>query len=92
MRVTKAAALLDFRDWHALHALTQTLFKDGFGIEGWHVPQGCLVPTLPNRLNYMLWVQDLLALSRPGMCASALATLPVVRLSASTTTNTFVPK
>ena len=55
---------LDFRDWHAVHALTRTLLCDGFGVHDWNIPEGYLVPALPNRMNYLLWIDDLLHLSR----------------------------
>ena len=57
---------IDFCDWHASHTLTQVLFEDGFGVKQWRVPEGRLVPPLPNRMNYLLWMSDLLALSCTG--------------------------
>ena len=57
---------IDFCDWHASHTLTQVLLEDGFGVKQWHVPEGRLVPPLPNRMNYLLWMSDLLALSCTG--------------------------
>ena len=64
------SAKLDFTDSAAVHALTQVLFQDGFGVEGWHVPAGHLVPSLPNRMNYLMWVKDLLALSQSSGAAT----------------------
>lgn len=63
---TPAGPRLAFTSWRATHALTQALFEDGFGVEGWAVPEGHLVPALPNRMNYLLWLADLLALSSRG--------------------------
>jgi 23S rRNA (adenine1618-N6)-methyltransferase len=68
---TSKGAALDFKDWRALHALTQALFEDGFGVHGWRVSEGRMVPTLPNRMNYVLWIADLLAQSRSGARALA---------------------
>ncbi|CEH12916.1 Predicted DNA methylase [Ceraceosorus bombacis] len=60
--------LIDFQNGDACRALTQVLLLHDFGI---HAPQAAdrLCPPLrrfmqvPNRLNYVLWVQDLLAAS-----------------------------
>jgi hypothetical protein len=61
---------VDFRSWHASHALTQVLLQDGFGILDWNIPEGHLVPALPNRMNYVLWVSDILSLSCTGVCST----------------------
>lgn len=52
---------LDFNDPVALRMLTTTLFRKDFQLEV-GLPENSLVPTLPSRLNYLLWVEDLLAL------------------------------
>ncbi|PWN45869.1 hypothetical protein IE81DRAFT_344347 [Ceraceosorus guamensis] len=54
--------LIDFQNGDACRALTQVLLLHDFGI---HAPQAAdrLCPPVPNRLNYVLWVQDLLAAS-----------------------------
>lgn len=51
---------IDFQDPAALRTLTQVLLKHDFGL---HVPlrEDRLCPPVPNRLNYVLWLQDLLA-------------------------------
>ena len=52
---------LDFNDPLALRILTTTLFKKDFQLEV-ALPEKSLVPTLPSRMNYLLWVGDLLEL------------------------------
>lgn len=51
---------IDFRDPAALRTLTEVLLKHDFQL---HVPlrEDRLCPPVPNRLNYVLWLQDLLA-------------------------------
>lgn len=52
---------LDFNEPASLACLATTLFKKDFNIDVL-VPATGLIPTLPSRLNYLLWVEDLLAL------------------------------
>ena len=50
-------------DWSrpgAVHSITRSLLLRDFGI-AWEMPSDRLCPPIPNRLNYILWVQDLLA-------------------------------
>ena len=51
---------LDFSDPAALACLATTLFKKDFDLVV-EVPTTGLIPTLPSRLNYLLWVEDLLS-------------------------------
>jgi hypothetical protein len=67
VRIVHGKGKLDFKDWHAVHALTQALLAEDFGISGWSIPLGRLVPAVPNRLNYVLWIRDLLDLSSTGL-------------------------
>lgn len=61
---------IDFRDWNAVHALARAHLHEDFGVCGWSVPAGHLVPAIPNRLSYILWIEDLLQLSNRGVIHS----------------------
>lgn len=50
---------MNFKDEESLRVLTTTLLKHDFDLEV-DIPPKKLVPTLPLRLNYILWVEDLL--------------------------------
>ena len=52
---------LDFSNPAAVRTLTTLLFRKDFGLTV-EIPEGTLVPTLPSRMNYLLWVEDLLSL------------------------------
>lgn len=56
---------LDFSNPVALRRLTETLFLKDFDLTIC-IPPKCLVPTLPSRMNYLLWVEDLLSLLAPS--------------------------
>ncbi len=66
-------AALDFTSYHATRALTAALLAVDYGID-WALPDGQLVPPVPNRENYVRWVADLLLLSSPP------GVMPVVSL------------
>uniref|UniRef100_A0A1I8PVK0 U6 snRNA m(6)A methyltransferase n=1 Tax=Stomoxys calcitrans TaxID=35570 RepID=A0A1I8PVK0_STOCA len=51
---------VDYKNEAALRALTQTLLLEYFGLVVEFSP-GSLVPTVSLRLNYILWLEDLLA-------------------------------
>lgn len=53
-------AYLDWACPAATVALTRTLLWQDFQIR-WELPAGCLCPTVPSRINYLLWLDDLLA-------------------------------
>lgn len=55
---------IDFTSWAATKELTAALLKCDFGVI-WDLPEGQLVPPVPNRANYIHWVADLLQLSSP---------------------------
>ncbi|XP_049873217.1 U6 small nuclear RNA (adenine-(43)-N(6))-methyltransferase [Pectinophora gossypiella] len=50
---------IDFKDPRSLRVLTKCLLKSDFGLDV-VIPEDRLVPTLPLRLNYVLWIEDLL--------------------------------
>ncbi|KAL7270778.1 hypothetical protein RUND412_006500 [Rhizina undulata] len=50
---------IDFKDPDALRELTKSLLKHHFGLDV-ELPEDRLCPAVPNRLNYILWIQDLI--------------------------------
>ncbi|KAJ8679916.1 hypothetical protein QAD02_015703 [Eretmocerus hayati] len=50
---------INFKDQESLRILTKTLLKHDFNLQV-DIPSNNLVPALPLRLNYILWVEDLL--------------------------------
>ncbi|GIL85185.1 hypothetical protein Vretimale_10821 [Volvox reticuliferus] len=56
---------LDNTNWEATRALTAVLLQHDFGLKWW-LPEGQLVPPVPNRANYIHWIGDLLDLSPPA--------------------------
>jgi 23S rRNA A1618 N6-methylase RlmF len=56
------APTLDFTDWRATRELTGALLALEYGVRGWSLPEGRLVPPVPNREAYLCWIADLLAL------------------------------
>ncbi|XP_017880618.1 U6 small nuclear RNA (adenine-(43)-N(6))-methyltransferase [Ceratina calcarata] len=50
---------IDFKNEESLKVLTEVLLKHDFNLNV-KVPPNKLVPTLPLRLNYILWIEDLM--------------------------------
>ncbi|CAI9765449.1 unnamed protein product [Fraxinus pennsylvanica] len=51
---------IDWTDFNATRELTRVLLLHDHGLNWW-IPDGQLCPTVPNRLNYIHWIEDLLA-------------------------------
>lgn len=49
---------IDFKDPNSLRVLTKCLLQADFKLIV-EIPENRLVPTLPLRLNYILWIEDL---------------------------------
>lgn len=50
---------LDYKYPPSLRQLTVTLLKEDFGLDI-ELPLDRLIPTIPLRLNYILWIEDIL--------------------------------
>ena len=51
---------VDWKNPAASVALTRALLRDDFGLQ-WDLPRGFLCPPVPQRANYVHWIEDLLA-------------------------------
>ncbi|XP_075511289.1 uncharacterized protein LOC142547093 isoform X1 [Primulina tabacum] len=51
---------IDWTDFNATRELTRVLLLHDHGLDWW-IPDGQLCPTVPNRSNYIHWIEDLLA-------------------------------
>ncbi|KAF7278510.1 U6 small nuclear RNA (adenine-(43)-N(6))-methyltransferase [Rhynchophorus ferrugineus] len=51
--------MFDFKDPDALRSLSRTLLKKDFDLDV-EIPKNKLIPTIPLRLNYILWIEDLM--------------------------------
>ncbi|KAJ0966981.1 hypothetical protein J5N97_023898 [Dioscorea zingiberensis] len=51
---------IDWTDFNATRELTRVLLLHDHGVHWW-IPDGQLCPTVPNRSNYIHWLQDLLS-------------------------------
>jgi len=54
--------VFDFKNQEGLRLLTTILLKKDFGLDV-DLPVGRLIPTIPLRLNYLLWIEDLFNLN-----------------------------
>lgn len=50
---------INFKNEKALRILTQCLLKKDFNLNV-TLPESKLIPTLPLRLNYILWIEDIM--------------------------------
>lgn len=53
---------MDFKNDEVIRVLAEVLLREDFGIDV-RVPQEYLVPRIPQRLNYVLVVEDLVGLN-----------------------------
>lgn len=60
-RFDNGNATIDFKNADALRCLTATLLKEDFNLDV-NLPPDRLIPAVPQRLNYVLWVEDLVKL------------------------------
>lgn len=67
---------LDWSNADALRAFGRATLSYYFGISNWSCPKERLCPTIPNRLNYILTCQDLLASFALGGPSSDIAGVP----------------
>ncbi|KAF8410436.1 hypothetical protein HHK36_002965 [Tetracentron sinense] len=51
---------IDWTDFNATRELTRVLLHHDHGLKWW-IPDGQLCPTVPNRSNYIHWIEDLLS-------------------------------
>ena len=51
--------ILDFKDPSALRALTRAMLEEDFDLKV-ELPLDRLIPTVPQRLNYILWLEDII--------------------------------
>ena len=85
-----AQAQLDWGDPAALVELSRALLLEDFGVH-WDIPPDRLCPTIPSRLNYLLWIEDLLALRAATPAAGAEAAAAVVGVDIGTGASCVYP-
>ncbi|XP_078440677.1 uncharacterized protein LOC144710716 [Wolffia australiana] len=51
---------IDWTDFNATRELSRVLLQHDHGVQWW-IPDGQLCPTVPNRSNYIHWIDDLLS-------------------------------
>jgi len=51
---------IDFNDSSAVYALNKAILLADFKLEDYHLPTGYLIPPIPGRLDYLLYVRDFL--------------------------------
>lgn len=52
-------AILNFTNQAALRCLTKAVLDQDFSII-WDIPEDFLIPTVPQRLNYVHWIEDII--------------------------------
>ncbi len=51
---------IDFGDSNTVYALNKALLLADFKLESYDLPKGYLIPPIPGRLDYLLYIQDIL--------------------------------
>ena len=64
------AYTLDFSQPAALRELTCAVLEKDFGLKV-EIPLDMLIPAVPQRLNYVLWIEDLLSCAREGSASGS---------------------
>ncbi|THH04214.1 hypothetical protein EW145_g5687 [Phellinidium pouzarii] len=59
IKTANDSVTINFKDAAAQRCLTESLLSRDFELK-LNLPEGRLCPPVPNRLNYLLWIQDLL--------------------------------
>ncbi|CAM9601929.1 unnamed protein product, partial [Discosporangium mesarthrocarpum] len=62
-------ATIDFKDPAAAVALSKTLLLRDFGLQ-WEVPLDRLCPPIPNRLNYICWLGEIMELGQEDVAGA----------------------
>lgn len=73
LRQTPAGLSVDFAAAEAVLALNTALLRWQFGLTYYEVPAGYLCPAVPGRLDYLLYLRDLLTQSNAGKAVPAKA-------------------
>ncbi|QDZ19283.1 S-adenosyl-L-methionine dependent methyltransferase [Chloropicon primus] len=58
-------ATIDFAREESVEELTRCILRQDFGIS-WERPPRSLIPPVPNRLTYLLWLRDLVLSTKPS--------------------------
>lgn len=82
---------IDFSSWDATVELNRALLDHCYGVKHWEIPRGHLCPPVANRANYVHWIEDLLALSRPSSASASLRGPGVVGLDIGVGANCVYP-
>ncbi len=56
----RGLSVIDWNNPKALIALNKALLDNDFGITFWDMPEDHLCPTIPSRINYLNWINELL--------------------------------
>lgn len=84
------AGQLDFKNVNAVRALTTLLLKRDFHLT-WSLPIDHLCPPLPQRLNYIHWIADLLGVPFTWPRAANAAASTIVGLDIGTGASAIFP-